>query len=338
MKLVELTQKSDEWLKWRNGGLTATDARVILGLDPEKTPYSLWCEKTGRLAVKDLSVVPAVRYGIEHEEVARELYNERFNDLVTPVCGQWETDSGFKASFDGIDLNGNPVEFKCPLPGGKPLADIVANKEKSEAYKQYYPQVQHQLLVSDKSFGHLVFFEEKPEGSDVPALYVFRIERDEKMIRDILTKGREFLKHLKDDTPPERGTRDLYTPKGEAAYRWSEVATLYKGIFPQIERLTAQRDALKQQLIDLMGQETAAIFSGIAVTISTSKASVDYEKALKSLLGRELTDEEKVKFAKKGATRVNIRTIDEGKNPVIDPDVKLEEVVADHEPLRCLLI
>lgn len=338
MKLVELAQKSDEWLKWRSGGVTATDARVILGLDPEKTPFSLWCEKTGRLAVKDLSVVPAVRYGVEHEEVARELYNERFNDLVTPACGEWEQDSGFKASFDGIDLNGIPVEFKCPLPGGQTLADVKAKGEGSDAYKQYYPQVQHQLLVSDKSFGRLVFFEEKREGSDTPALYVFRIERDEKMIRDILTKGKEFLKHLKDDTPPERVAGDLYTPKGEAAYRWSEAATLYKEIVPQIERLTAQRDALKQQLIDLMGQETAAIFGGVAVTVSSSRPSVDYGKALKELLGRELTEEEKVRFAKKGVSRVIVRVVEDGKSPIIDPEVKLEEDMAEHEPLRCLLI
>lgn len=338
MRLVELSQKSDEWLKWRNGGVTATDARVILGLNPEKTAYSLWCEKTGRLAVKDLSVVPAVRYGVEHEEVARELYNERFNDLVLPTCGEWAQDSGFKASFDGIDLNGNPVEFKCPLPGGQTLADVKAKGEGSDAYKQYYPQVQHQLLVSDKSYGHLVFYEEKPEGSDTPALYVFRIERDEKMIRDILTKGKEFLKHLKDDTPPERVAGDLFTPKGEAAYRWSEAATLYKEIVPQIERLTAQRDALKQQLIDLMGQETAAIFGGVAVTVSSSRPSVDYGKALKELLGRELTEEEKVRFAKKGVSRVIVRVVEDGKSPIIDPEVKLEEDMAEHEPLRCLLI
>lgn len=338
MKQVNLVQRSDEWMAWRDGGLTATDARVILGLDPEKSPYSLWAEKTGRLAKKDLSAVPAVRYGVNHESTARELYNEEQCDLVTPCCAEYDADPRFRASFDGIDLKGHPVEFKCPLPDGKTLADVKENKEQSEAYKQYYPQVQHQLLVADKSFGHLVFFEEKPEGKDTPALYIFRIERDERMIKEILTKGKEFLEHLEKDTPPERGQGDLYTPKGDEAYKWMEVATLYKEIVPQLDALTAKRDALKKQLIDLLGQETAANFGGIAMTRSQSKASVDYKAALKGLLGRELTEDETKKYSKPGANRILIRIVDEEKSPIIDPEVKKEESAAKHEPLRCLLI
>ena len=338
MKRVSLTQRSDEWMAWRDGGLTATDSRILLGLDPEKTPYSLWCEKTGRMAKKDLSAVPAVRYGVSHESVARELYNETFHDLVTPCCGEYDADPRFKASFDGIDLGGHPVEFKCPLPNGSTLADVKANKEKSEAYKKYYPQVQHQLLVADASFGHLVFFEEKPVGEDKPTLYSFRIERDERMIKEILTKGKEFLEHLEKDTPPERGQGDLYIPKGDEAYKWMEVATLYKEIVPQLEALTAKRDALKRQLIDLLGKETAANYGGIAMTVSQPKASVDYKAALKGLLGRDLTEEETKKYSKTGASRVLIRIVDEEKSPIIDPEVKKEESAAKHEPLRCLLI
>ena len=338
MKRVDLAQRSDEWMAWRDGGLTATDARVLLGQDPEKTPYTLWCEKTGRMAKKDLSAVPAVRYGVSHENVARELYNDKFNDLVTPCCGEYDADHRFRASFDGIDLHGHPVEFKCPLPDGETLKDVKANKEKSVAYKQYYPQVQHQLLVSGSSFGHLVFYEEKPEGGDKPALYTFVIERDERMIKEILTKGKAFLEHLEKDTPPERAQGDLYTPKGEEAYKWMEVATLYKEIVPQLEALTAKRDTLKKQLIELLGQETAVNFGGIAMTVSQSKPSVDYKAALKGLLGRDLTEEETKKYLKSGASRVLIRIVDEGKSPIIDPEVKAEENAAKHEPLRCLLI
>ena len=338
MKRISLNQRSDEWTTWRNGGVTATDARVLLGLDPEKSPFTLWAEKTGRMERKDLSVIPAVRYGVEHENVARELYNSRYDDLVAPCCAEYDADHRFRASFDGIDLNGNPVEFKCPLPDGNTLADVKANKENSEAYKKYYPQIQHQLLVSDKSFGFLVFFEEHPEGEDEPRLYVFRIERDEKVIKEILLKGQEFLEHLEKDTPPERREGDLYTPEGEAAYRWMEAATLYKEIVPEIERLTAQKEALKEKLLSIMGAETAANFGGIAVTISQSKGSVDYKAALKGILQRDLTDEEMATYTKKGSKRALIRIVDEEKSPILDEKVKREESDASHEPLRNLLI
>jgi len=338
MKLVSLQQRSDEWKAWRNGGVTATDARVLLGLDPEKSIYTLWCEKTGRMAAKNLSVIPAVRYGNDHEEAAREFYNEKFSDLVTPQCAEYEGDNGFRASFDGIDMQGYPVEFKCPMPDGATLNDVKSNGVKSEAYKRYYPQVQHQLLVSEKSHGFLVFYEEKPEGGNGPTLHLFRIERDERMISELLSKGKAFLEHLKNDTPPVRVAGDIFTPKGEAAYRWMEAATLYKEIVPQIERLSEQRDQLKKQLLSLMGEETAAIFGGISIISSTSKASVDYKAALKGILGRDLTEEEQKTYSKAGSLRTNIRIIEEEKSPVIDLDVKVEEHVACHEPLRCLLI
>ena len=55
MTVVDLNQRSDEWLNWRSLGVTATDIPVILGLSPYKTVWQLWAEKTGRINPPDLS-------------------------------------------------------------------------------------------------------------------------------------------------------------------------------------------------------------------------------------------------------------------------------------------
>ena len=39
----------EQWLADRNKGLGGSDIGVILGLNPKKTPYQLWAEKTGRV-------------------------------------------------------------------------------------------------------------------------------------------------------------------------------------------------------------------------------------------------------------------------------------------------
>ena len=45
MTVVDLNQRSDEWLNWRSLGVTATDIPVILGLSPYKTVWQLLKEE-----------------------------------------------------------------------------------------------------------------------------------------------------------------------------------------------------------------------------------------------------------------------------------------------------
>ena len=49
MKVVDLNQRSEEWLQWRSKGVTASDIPIILGLSPYKTRWQLWAEKVGRI-------------------------------------------------------------------------------------------------------------------------------------------------------------------------------------------------------------------------------------------------------------------------------------------------
>lgn len=330
MKTVELNQRSDEWLRWRDGGLTATDARAILGLDPQKSPYSLWCEKTGRAPRPDLSVIPAVKYGVAHEEIARSLYEMRTGDVVTPLCAEYDADNRFKASFDGIDLDGNPVEFKCPLPEGSSLADVRANGKDGEQYRKYYPQVQHQLLVSDAKVGHLVFFDQPEEGAEA-TLHVFEVERDEAMISEILEKGKAFLQCLEKDIAPERAAGDLFVPKGEDAVTWVNVVSELSAITPELERLEARKKELHETVKRLMGNETSASYGGLSVTVAEPKGSVDYKKALLTLLGRSLTKAEEDEFRKSaGAARWSIRLTDK----VVFTEKALLEQKTEYESVR----
>ena len=98
MNFHNLEQKTDAWREWRRKGLTATDSPVILGLSPYKTPWRLWAEKVGKVQPPDLSKNPNVRYGIEHEDDARRLFEMRFNTCVMPACCEWSTDPLFRAS------------------------------------------------------------------------------------------------------------------------------------------------------------------------------------------------------------------------------------------------
>jgi|GEM_PF-441325 len=135
MKYVELDQRSDVWFKWREKGITATEAVAISGHSEFATPWRVWAEKTGRVLPPDLSGNPYVQYGIEHEDEVRNLFMVKHEDVVMPACGEWDQNPVFRASFDGLNSQGEPVEIKCP--GESTLEDVLARGLSSDAYQMY---------------------------------------------------------------------------------------------------------------------------------------------------------------------------------------------------------
>ncbi len=74
MKFINLQQRSLEWLAWRSQGITATEIAVVMNKSPYKSPWRLWCEKVGKALPPNLDNNPLVKYGQEHEDQARQLF------------------------------------------------------------------------------------------------------------------------------------------------------------------------------------------------------------------------------------------------------------------------
>ena len=149
MKYVELDQRSDVWFKWREKGITATEAVAISGHSEFATPWRVWAEKTGRVLPPDLSGNPYVQYGIEHEDEVRNLFMVKHEDVVMPACGEWDQNPVFRASFDGLNSQGEPVEIKCP--GESTLEDVLARGMSSDAYQMYQWQVSARMFFFQNS-------------------------------------------------------------------------------------------------------------------------------------------------------------------------------------------
>ncbi|KGH17207.1 hypothetical protein P607_18255 [Comamonas thiooxydans] len=146
MKFIDLIQGSDEWLAWRKGGVTATDAAVLVNQSPYKTEWRLWAEKTGYAVERDLSSNPFVRHGLDMEPAARAAAEIYFDDLLLPMCAQASHNPLLRASLDGLNKDEEPVEMKCPSEAT--WIEVTTLRQNSKAFKFYYPQVQHQILVT----------------------------------------------------------------------------------------------------------------------------------------------------------------------------------------------
>ena len=327
MHCVNVSQKSENWHQWRHEGITATDTPTIMGLNPYKTPWRLWAEKTMFVKTPDLSQVPAVRWGNEYEDVAREIYEAKTNDILLPYCAEFEGNRVFRASFDGIDRYGCPVEIKCP--GTKTLDDVKANGTESQAYQRYWGQVQHQMLVAEAPRGYLVFYDHA--ANDV---LVFEIERDDAFLADVLEKGMAFYRNVVDRIEPPRDlTKDLFVPKDEEQIKtWMYHAQTLNGLQKEIEahkaemaRLQERVEASKEALIVLMGEEEyLADYGGVAITRSVVAGRVDYKAMVTDLLQREPTPAEVAPFTGKSTTRWLVRTTDCPSQTIIDETVLRE--------------
>lgn len=294
MRFIELEQRNEKWKEWRRSGITATDSPVILGVCPYKTLWRLWAEKVGKVLPPDLSKNPNVRYGVEHEEDARRLFEQRHAVCAMPACGEWSEDPVFRASFDGLTPDFEPVEIKCP---SRPTLEDVRNRgRESDVVKRYAVQLQHQMLVAEAKRGWLVFYDGIADD-----IIEFEYERDETVIDRIVREGRAFHKLVATQKePPKDPKRDVFVPENEEDREcWMQAARDFLVIDAEIrrhqeeiKRLMEHREVAQETFKRIMGDSASAEYGGVAVTRSVVKGRLNAEKLFETVLSRKPTAEE----------------------------------------------
>jgi putative phage-type endonuclease len=307
MKVVNLTQGSDAWLGWRKGGITATDAVVLLGRSPHKTTWRLWAEKVGFAREADLSNNPLVRHGQRMEPRARKAAEDHLNDLLLPVCVESELNALMRASLDGITSQNEPVELKCP--SDKVWQQVMDKGEGSLAYRMYYAQVQHQLLVTQAKRGWLMFWHEQ-EG-----LQAFEITPDMAMLKQLIKAAGTFWTQVEHRTEPEKDLdHDLFIPEGDEAVDWIKAAREYRRLESAKAELSRKLAELNEQqapyldaMKSSMGPYRHADYAGVMVTRYKAKGRVNYTRLLADKIGSVEEDElEQYRDAPSERTRVTV--------------------------------
>jgi len=277
--IVDLEQGTQEWLQWRKTGITASEIAAILGLSPYKTPWQVWAEKTGLVPPEDLSNNPFVAAGVAQEDTARQFFERQHDDILLPVCVKSTKYPFLKASLDGLSQDNIPVELKVPSEATWDKVDIEG--ENSEAFKLYYPQIQHQILVTDASCGWLVFYR---DGQ----LREFFIEPDPAMQDAIVQTASAFWQSIVDGKEPAKDPeRDVFHPNDEqraqwepAAESWLECNARMKSLEQEIKEVKAEQTRHLGIMKTLMGNFTHAEASGLKVTRFPVRGTVDYDRLM----------------------------------------------------------
>ena len=181
---VELCTKqqreNDEWYLHRKGRITASSFHDVYVLKPQTDPKKL---VSRLLRNKDLSHVPAVKWGIDHEDVAKQEY------AASTKCLHQEFQcysAGFVINPHYPHLGSSPdafvkcaccgegiVEIKCPFSDRKSNPNMLKNSFLNESglirSHRYFTQVQGQLRITRRDFCDFVVW--TPVGLLVQRIY-----------------------------------------------------------------------------------------------------------------------------------------------------------------------
>lgn len=187
MQLVNLKQGSDEWLRFRRSHICASDAPVIMGMSPWKSPLELYEEKI--FSFEQESNLYMQR-GKDLECVALEEFENMTGIQMFPMVAKNDSIDWLAASFDGVTLNKDAIlEIKCP---GKKDHETAM---KGKIPPKYIAQLQHQIYVSDLSFTYYFSF-------DGQKGVILEVKKDDLFIEKMIEKEKEFWNCLKTLKPP----------------------------------------------------------------------------------------------------------------------------------------
>lgn len=178
-----IEQGTSEWLNWRKGVIGTSDAPIIMGDNPWKSPTYLLDEKLGNH--KEWGGNEATREGNRLEDVARQIIAKEFKQKLLPSIVQDVKEPYLAASLDALcSNNSNIYEIKC---GAKSYSITSA----TDTVPNYYvAQLQHMLMVTQ--LDSLFYASYRPDQE----LIILQIYRDERHIKELRKRETKFISEL----------------------------------------------------------------------------------------------------------------------------------------------
>jgi putative phage-type endonuclease len=271
-------QRSEEWKAFRRNKIGASDAPIIMGVSPYKTPLQLWEEK---VLERDDKENASMKFGNENEAHILKLVEKKFGKKFKPQVLQSSLYGWQIASLDGISKDKTVIEIKC---NNEEAHGMVAQ---GKCPDKYFPQIQHQAFVAGvQSVINISFHKDD--------LQYLEIGADETYQDDLLAKESEFWERMVNFDPPPATDRDLvcmdhneaFMQKMASISEWAEEARKLKELI----------DAGKKELISQSSGRSITTRLG-KMTRYLERGRIDYE-AIPELQGVDLNKFRKAAFEK----------------------------------------
>lgn len=285
-----------EWVESRKGSIGGSDAASVVGLNPYKSAYALWAEKSGRLEPEDISTREAVRLGHVLEPYVAQRFTEitgkkvrRENYILKNDLYPWA-----HANVDRMVI-GEKAGLECKTTSALNLRAF----KNGEYPANYYVQCVHYLAVTGLERWYLAVLIGNRE------VRVFVIERDEDEIAALMDAEREFWEGVESGAAPladgsestAKALGRLYGDEGGICDLTPFSATLreYVKLKAQIKSLGERCDGLGNQIKEYMGTAREGSAPGFLVSYgSQTRRTFDKRAFAKDYPGFDLSRWEKV--------------------------------------------
>jgi putative phage-type endonuclease len=313
LRLVKTNDMSrEDWLEVRRKGIGSSDAAAAVGLNPYQSQLELWMVKTGRgdsLPQPDPNDDTSPMYwGTLLEAFVAAHYTKKTDRRVRRVNAvlQHPEYSWMLANLDREVIGGEEVQIlECKTTG---MNGARLWREGVPEYVQL--QVMHQLAVTGK------------QAADVAVLVcgndfrIHRIERDEKMISQLIKLEQQFWHYVETDTPPPADGSDsaatallaLYPKDTGICLDLSEDVEMSKAFHDLLAVRTVLAEQvelesrLKQSIQQRMGEASKATF-GQAGDVTWRKSKDSNATDIKKLTAENPELIAKYEIAKPGSRR-----------------------------------
>lgn len=258
-----IEQRSPEWFKLRKQYVGASDAPVLMGVSPWKTPYELFIEKTSPY-VEVTNQNLWMQRGIDLEPEALQAFELATGYLMSPQVLISPRNQFMMASLDGLELDGKAaVEIKVP---GKKDHECAIEGQVPEKYK---PQLQHQIEVTGLP---MIYYMSYSPDHEKPII-ILSVEREDHYIDILVTKESEFYhNHMLTGIPPAND-RQIKTIDSEV---WKNLTDEYKRLDCQEKEAQKRKDEIRDYLVQIAQSENAR-GNGILLQKVERKGIINYQ-------------------------------------------------------------
>ena len=185
------TNSHEEWLDLRQKYIGGSDAAAVIGLNTFCSAYTLWAEKTGKIAHFEGNLATDV--GTYLEEFVAKKFEQETGKKVRRVNQSFLNDD-YPFAIANIDreIVGEDAGLEI-----KTTSEVNMKKFNNGEYPaNYYCQCMHYLAVTGKKKWYLAVLIGNKDFK------VFEIDRDEDEISALMEAEKAFWEHVENDTPP----------------------------------------------------------------------------------------------------------------------------------------
>lgn len=265
----------------RNLFIGGSDIGAIMGVNPWKSAYTLWAEKSGRIEPEDISNKEAVWWGTNMEDLVAKRFAMKYEEatgekikLYKPMVSFSTKEYPYLVGHVDRLFRGKKIGLECKTTSAR----NKTNYAEGEIPPMHYCQCQFYMVMT----GYEEWYLATKRDSE---FYVTKIDRNDEFIEDMLNTAEQFWRMVQEGIEPDIDDSESTADTINQMYPESIQAVMDLSDYRQTveSRITVQRqirslESIKRQcdsvIKSAMGDCESAVCDEYKISWKVNKSGV----------------------------------------------------------------